>query len=476
MRPWILLGLLLGGWAPGAAAAPVVSNAMSGLVYSNLADAVAAAAQDDRLVMIGDEILPATLVVSNRVLTIVSDGAVRTIRGSTNCAYDMILVTGTNATLTLGTPAGSDAAPTLVIDGGRFAGVSNLYDMFFLDLGWLNIHPGVLLHNLASVDTGAINNSAGVVVMSGGRIESNTAPYGGGIFNNTGVVRIQGGTITGNTANVGGGVYNQAVVLFEGFIVGYDGKLDMTGGRIAGNQAAAAGGGIYNMGALELAGGRVEQNSAGAGGGVLHFNGTTYGMVLKGSAVIASNTASTGSGIYYNNDGNTWLSVAEGGRVDPGNDVWLATTSMPVMLAAPLTGKGGTARITPPLYSTNLYVLRTVAGSNLWMVSNYYGKFTVTPPGEPGESWHVGADGRLSHVDPASIPAAITAVAVDSGTVEMAVAPAYVAWDGVVERATQVVSRGWDFQMLPTNAYTVVDGRVVLVSDQARGVFRIRPD
>lgn len=474
MRPWILLGLAFGGWLQGASAAYVVSNAMSGLVYSNLAAAVTASAQNDRLVMIGDEILAATLVVSNRILTIDSDGSVRTIRGSTNCVYDMILVTGTNATLTLGAPGGSDTAPTLIIDGGRNAGVSNLYDMFYLDLGWLNIQPGVVLRNLASVDTGAVNNNAGVIEMVGGRIENNTAAYGAGIFNNTGDTRLQGGSITGNTANVGGGVYNQAVVLYEGFIVGYGGKLDMTGGRIAGNQASAAGGGIYNMGALELSGGRVERNTAGAGGGVLHFNGTTYGMVLKGSAVIASNTASTGSGIYYNNDANTWLSLAEGGRVDPENDVWLATTSMPVMLAAPLTGKGGAARITPPLYSTNLYVLGTQAAGDQWMVSNYYGKFTVTPSGVPGENWYVGTDGRLSHVDPAGIPPSITAVTVTTGTVEMGVVPAYVAWDGVVERATQVVSRGWNFQALPTNAYTVIDGRVVLVPDQAIGVFRMR--
>ena len=108
------------------------------------------------------------------------------------------------------------------------------------------------------------------------------------------------------------------------------------------------------------------------------------------------------------------------------------------------------------------------------MVSNYYGKFTVTPSGVPGENWYVGTDGRLSHVDPAGIPPSITAVTVTTGTVEMGVVPAYVAWDGVVERATQVVSRGWNFQALPTNSYTVIDGRVVLVPDQAIGVFRMR--
>ena len=176
MRNWLLLGWGVCAWAQVALGADVVSNAMSGAKHSTLAAAVAASANGDELVMIGDETLGATLVVSNRVLSIVSDGAVRTIRGSAGCGYDMVYVAGTNAVLTLGRAGGSDEAPTLVFDGGKNAGVSNLYDIFSMSESTLRMHPGVVLRNLASVDSGAINNSSGQVVMWGGRIENNVAP------------------------------------------------------------------------------------------------------------------------------------------------------------------------------------------------------------------------------------------------------------------------------------------------------------
>lgn len=473
MKRTFLLGVAGCLWAQSALAVDVVSNAMTGAGYSNLAAAVAAAAEGDQLVMIGDETLAATLMVSNRMLSIVSDGSVRTVRGSTNCSYDMVAVAGTHAALTLGRPEGSDAAPTLIFDGGMNTGVSNLYDMFFLSGGVLTMHPGVALRNLASVDTGPINNSGGVFEMHGGRIENNTALYGGGIFNKMGEVRINGGSITGNLANLGGGVYNEAVFIDFGYISGYIGKLEMSGGTVADNTANQGGGGIFNLGALELSGGQVVRNAAPAGGGVYHFNGAEYGLVLRGSARVAGNAATQGSGIYYNNDAYTWLSMAEGGRVEPSNDVFMAANSGPLVLMGPVSGRGVSAQITPPAYSTNQFVLGTVGASNLWMVSNYYGKFSVTPDSGGGE-WHVGADGRLTRVDPAGLPAEIGGLATGEAGLEMDIAPAYVAWDGVLEFATNVVNHAWDFQPLPTNAYGVANGRIEIAPAAPQGVFRMR--
>lgn len=476
MRTWLPIGLALCCWAPAASAAYVVSNAMSHQVYSNLAAAAAASANNDRLVMIGDETLFATLNMPNHSLTIVSDGNVRTIRGSTNCAYDMIMVAGTNATLTLGAPGGSDAAPTLVFDGGRFAGVSNLYDMFYLDLGWLNIHPGVVLRNLASLDTGPIHNKAGVVDMFGGRIESNLAPYGGGIFNDIGEVRIQGGSITGNTANVGGGIYNQAVLYYQGFINGYLGKLTMGRGEVSGNAAAQAGGGLYNLGAAELSGGSIERNSANYGGGVLQDNGSsTNGMILRGSVVVSGNVAAVaGRGVYYNNDSFTWLTLAEGARVDPSNDVYMASNINPLVLSGPLSGRGAAAQVTPSTYSTNFQVLGVASASNLWVVSNYYGKFTVTPEGGTNRAWYVGSDGRLTHDNPGLQPPEISSFAATASALELGIDPAYVAWDGTVDFATNLAGRGWNFQPLPTNLMAVTNGRVVVVPQVPAAVYRVR--
>jgi hypothetical protein len=468
------MGVVFMVCAQGAQAANVVSNAMKGATYANLAAAVAAAADGDQLVMIGDETLATTLLISNRVLSIVSDGAVRTIRGSTNCSYDMVMLVGTNATLTLGRPEGSDAAPTLIFDGGRNSGVSNLYDMVYSDQGWLTIHPGVVFRNLASVDKGAIYNNLGVVEMYGGRIENNSANYGGGILNVMGDVWIYGGSITGNVASLGGGIFNEAVVKAFGLIVGYLGEVEITGGLIAGNVATAAGGGIISWGKLDLAGGRVTGNSAPEGGGVLHVVGTTFGMTLGGTAVVAGNTAPQGSGIYYNNDGSTWLTVVDGGRVEPPNDVYMGTTNNPVVLSGALSGRGIAAQITPPAYTTNQAVLGTTGSGNSWIVSNYYGKFTVTPEAGGGAAWHVGANGRLTHVDPAGLEAEIGEVSLTESGVEMAILPAYVAWDGVLDFATNVVDRAWNFQPLPTNEYAVTNGHVVVAPDAPMGVFRMR--
>lgn len=475
MKRMVFLALAWSLGATGSGAADVVSNAMSGVRYPSLATAVAAATSGDRLVMIGNETLGATLIVSNKTLTLVSDGTVRTVTGSTNCTDGMVSILGVTATLTLGQPEGSDAAPTLVFDGGRYQGVTSLSNMFFSDLGWLTIHPGVVLRNLASVDVGAIYNLSGVVEMYGGRIENNSAPYGGGIFNQTGDIWIYGGSITGNVAQIGGGIYNDAVQWFMGYIVGYYGKVDVRGGLIANNAANVAGGGILSYGALDLSGGQVLRNSAPQGGGVLHANGKApYGMSLRGTAVVASNSATQGSGIYYNDDGNTWLTLAEGGRVDPSNDVFLAVGTSPVILESALTGRGLAARLTPAAYATNQIVLGASTNSNLWIVSNYYGKFTVTPaPGDP-EPWHVDVNGRLTRQDPAELPAAIGAVAAGEAGLELDVAPDYVAWDGAVDVATNLAGRAWNFQPLPTNAYAVTNGRIAVTSAAPLGIYRIR--
>lgn len=467
---WVLAGCMC---ATGAWAADVVSNAMTGVRYPSLAAAVAAAASNDRLVMIGNETLGATLVVSNKILTLVSDGNVRTVTASTNCSDGMVSLLGATATLTLGQPDGSDASPTLVFDGGRYQGVASLSNMFFSDLGWLTIQPGVLMRNLASVDVGAIYNLSGVVEMRGGRIENNSAPYGGGIYNQTGEIWIYGGSITGNVAQVGGGIYNDAVQWYLGYIIGYYGGVYFLDGLIANNAAAVAGGGILNYGRLDASGGQIVRNSAPQGGGVLHANGTN-GVSLRGTAVVASNTATQGSGIYYNDDGYTWLTLAEGARVDPSNDVFLAIGTSPVILEGALAGRGIAARITPFAYATNQVVLGASTNGNLWIVSNYYGKFSVTPAAGDPVPWYVAANGRLTRQNPAELPAAIDALVSGETGLELDVAPDYVAWDGAVDLATNLVGNAWNFQPLPTNAYAATNGQIVVVPGAPRGIYRMR--
>ena len=165
--------------------------------------------------------------------------------------------------------------------------------------------------------------------------------------------------------------------------------------------------------------------------------------------------------------------MAEGGRVVPPNDVFLATNINFVLLTGPLTGRGTAAQLTPVAYVTNQSVVGAVWATNLWMVSNYYGKFSVTPEGGSG-AWYVNSAGRLSRTNPAALAAAIGGMGVGVSGLELDIDPDYVAWDGVVEFATNVVGQAWDFQPLATNAYSVTNGRVVVVPGASKGVFRIR--
>ena len=208
---------------------------------------------------------------------------------------------------------------------------------------------------------------------------------------------------------------------------------------------------------------------------MLHANGKApYGMSLRGTAVVASNSATQGSGIYYNDDGNTWLTMADGARVHPSNDVFLAIGTSPVILESALTGRGLAARITPAVYATNQYVLGVSTNGNLWIVSNYYGKYSVTPNAGDPVPWHVDVNGRLTRQDPAELPAAIGAVAAGEAGLELDVEPDYVAWDGVLDVATNLAGRAWNFQPLPTNAYAVSNGQIAVTADAPLGIYRMR--
>ena len=70
--------------------------------------------------------------------------------------------------------------------------------------------------------------------------------------------------------------------------------------------------------------------------------------------------------------------------------------------------------------------------------------------------------------------AAIGALAGGEAALELDVEPDYVAWDGVVDLATNRVGNAWNFQPLPTNTYAVTNGQVVVVPGAAQGIYRLR--
>ena len=112
--------------------------------YPTLHAAVASAQSNDTIVLIGNAILTNVLAIT-RPLSIVSDGAVRTIARTNAFANDMIYVT--SGPLVLGDGAGSDAAPTLILDGGATNGLAGGYSFIFAVGANVVVHPGVVLRN-----------------------------------------------------------------------------------------------------------------------------------------------------------------------------------------------------------------------------------------------------------------------------------------------------------------------------------------
>ena len=84
----------------------------------------------------------------------------------------------------------------------------------------------------------------------------------------SGVVNITGGSIEKNTAGWGGGID-----------IDNGGSVTLHGTQVSGNTAANQGGGIDNNGSLTVAGGRIQKNTAGGEGG---------GMIQNGSATLSN--------------------------------------------------------------------------------------------------------------------------------------------------------------------------------------------
>ncbi|MDR0460577.1 MAG: hypothetical protein LBH62_03960, partial [Nitrososphaerota archaeon] len=147
--------------------------------------------------------------------------------------------------------------------------------------------------------------------MSGGKIVGNAASFGGGVRVDT------GGTfnMTGNaeiTNNIvgreGGGVYVGSYFNRPGsYFYMFDNAI------IANNKADSGGGGgifVYN-GQVELSGGKIAGNTASDGGGICN-----YGNVTMISGEIINNTASAGGGGVFNSNGPPkWTEVPAGSFV-----------------------------------------------------------------------------------------------------------------------------------------------------------------
>ena len=166
-----------------------------------------------------------------------------------------------------------------------------------------------ILSNTASSWGGGLYVNDGSATLTGTHVVSNSASYGGGMYVDEGsaTLNVSGGKIEGNeVSNNGGGVSVRM------------GNATLTGTQVVSNSAGSGGGGVYvfaSWATLNMNGGRIEGNEASDNGGGMHV---TYGSAtLSGTQVVSNSAGSSGSGVYIAEDSAT-LNV-NGGRIE-GNE------------------------------------------------------------------------------------------------------------------------------------------------------------
>jgi CSLREA domain-containing protein len=184
---------------------------------------------------------------------------------------------------------------------------------------------------------GGINNEGGIRYV-GGTLSNNQAPvHGGGLTTNLGEVLLQDVTLADNRAGNGGAIGNYLGGLLQLFQVTIErnqangslgggihndrgSRIEITGGRIADNEAQAGGGAVYNdaESTLVLQDVTVEGNAAvnDNGGGILNLGGVSFtGGLLR------NNTSVTNGGGLTNNAGSaslTDLTISENRSANAG--------------------------------------------------------------------------------------------------------------------------------------------------------------
>jgi len=184
---------------------------------------------------------------------------------------------------------------------------------------------------------GGINNEGGIRYV-GGTLSNNQAPvHGGGLTTNLGEVLLQDVPLADNRAGNGGAIGNYLGGLLQLFQVTIErnqangslgggihndrgSRIEITGGRIADNEAQAGGGAVYNdaESTLVLQDVTVEGNAAvnDNGGGILNLGGVSFtGGLLR------NNTSVTNGGGLTNNAGSaslTDLTISENRSANAG--------------------------------------------------------------------------------------------------------------------------------------------------------------
>ncbi len=191
---------------------------------------------------------------------------------------------------------------TLIMDGGLVAGNEAIFNGKAEDHNGQNSKYGQF--GGKSGNGGGVAVDESVFIMTGGKIHGNKADDGIGGYEIGGSTKVDG---------LGGGVY----------VVGTDGRFELSGNGVISNNKAGAGGGIFihtrnkdakpGDGALfTMTGGEVSGNTAlyGEGGGI--FINSRFGDASKNNTITAGKITGNktltkndlgGGGIYVNNEG-----------------------------------------------------------------------------------------------------------------------------------------------------------------------------
>ncbi len=260
-----------------------------------------------------------------------------------------------NATVNMTGGEIGDASQTILATSTDFSNKSNGHGgaIYCKDGAIVNLHGGAIAYNVSMQAGGAVfsesatdkisisdsfvakyNKSAasggaiyafGVVTMSGGTLDHNSANgWGGGIIVKTAGNVFSGGTISYNSANSGaGGVCIDGDTTFDGVTIKNNQTAEHGGGIqynsgtsvifksgiIENNSATKLGGGVYvGTGSFSMSGGEIKNNSSGCGGGIY-----AQSAVNISDGQIYNNKAQYGSGFgleYTNMGGGLFIKGA----------------------------------------------------------------------------------------------------------------------------------------------------------------------
>jgi hypothetical protein len=205
-------------------------------------------------------------------------------------------ITLTSLTLMNGNSASGGA---VLVDGGgsltmvdsTVSSNSAAYGGGLVNYGTLTISNSAVLGNVATNNSGGVENDGGTLTIAGSLISSNSAFNGGGVgsyFSNA-VTVITNTTVSGNWAtNVGGAIANSA-----------GGTLQLNNSTLYGNSANNAGGGLENEGStLTIAASVFSGNSAGNGGSIRNAFGST--LQINNTTLSGNSATNNGGGIVNN--------------------------------------------------------------------------------------------------------------------------------------------------------------------------------